>query len=924
MASYNSAYTGAQVDSAVGKALAMPEFKGEVANYAALPAAGNAGDTWLVLNGTGVWPFNRNPAGFYRDDGASWVHMGWDIASLQTDSNWAIRDNTDNTKLMQFELSSITTGNTRTLTVQDKDYTIADKDAIETWENRQGTVGTVNGGTVSDGGSGTIDITAWDGYLRTSDNDTADLEYLSISASTGFSLTDSALNFIYAEYNGGSPQFAAYLTPQRTDRTKTVLGSVYRSGTTLYITDGDWDAGNVGATYGTKDALVYGILKESGAVVTESGTRSLSVTLGRFWISLQEYTTTAKDTNVSDSWTYFYEDGASGWTSVASQTQIDNTQYDDGSGTLATLGNNQYGVHWVYAGLSDELFVVYGKDSYSLAGAEEAAAPTIVPPQFTFHAKLIARVIIQKNASSIELISAPLDTIFGFADASDHGALSGLGDDDHVQYVLADGTRSMTTLNVTNNITVGGTVDGRDVATDGTKLDTIDTNADVTDATNVNAAGATMNTDTNVSGNSWVLDEDDMTSDDATKVPTQQSVKAYVDANAGGGNLTTKGDLEVYTTTQTRLAVGTDDQVLTADSSASAGVSWQTLSNSSGPSELGIAVDAGAMVARTTNGAESATEEYATNDIMADHFLFDGATEEGVQFKTQLPEDYNGGAVTVKFFWDAATGASASDGVTWGVALRTVEDNDAIDQAFPASVDTDDTVIAVGDMHVTASSSDVTISGTPNAGDTIWGEITRVVGDSNDTMTEDAKLFGILIEYDSLAASDTYTEVSLGAGHFAPYATNGAEAGTTVYTNNEFDHFAFDAATEESVYVQFELPQDYKDGSVIRWGVNWDAVATASGTAVFGLSGGAFGNDEALSTALGTERTVTDTLLAVGDRHRSPNDTTGITLAGSPIAGDWVQLKLVVKTSGTIAVDVLFLGLQLQFERSGVQATAFA
>lgn len=67
-----------------------------------------------------------------------------------------------------------------------------------------------------------------------------------------------------------------------------------------------------------------------------------------------------------------------------------------------------------------------------------------------------------------------------------------------------------------------------------TKLSGIETAADATDATNVNAAGATMNSDTDVSGTSWVLDEDTLSSDDNTKVPTQQSVKAYVDANAGG------------------------------------------------------------------------------------------------------------------------------------------------------------------------------------------------------------------------------------------------------------------------------------------------------------------------------------------------------------------------------------------------------
>jgi hypothetical protein len=42
------------------------------------------------------------------------------------------------------------------------------------------------------------------------------------------------------------------------------------------------------------------------------------------------------------------------------------------------------------------------------------------------------------------------------------------------------------------NITLSGTVDGRDVATDGSKLDGIEAAADVTDATNVAAAGAVM------------------------------------------------------------------------------------------------------------------------------------------------------------------------------------------------------------------------------------------------------------------------------------------------------------------------------------------------------------------------------------------------------------------------------------------------
>jgi len=65
---------------------------------------------------------------------------------------------------------------------------------------------------------------------------------------------------------------------------------------------------------------------------------------------------------------------------------------------------------------------------------------------------------------------------------------------------------------------------------DHSKLDAIEATADVTDATNVAAAGAVMESDSTTAAMSFVIDEDNMASDSATKVPTQQSVKAYTDA----------------------------------------------------------------------------------------------------------------------------------------------------------------------------------------------------------------------------------------------------------------------------------------------------------------------------------------------------------------------------------------------------------
>ena len=64
--------------------------------------------------------------------------------------------------------------------------------------------------------------------------------------------------------------------------------------------------------------------------------------------------------------------------------------------------------------------------------------------------------------------------------------------------VIGDNTPAAitgSTVTSTGNIVVSGTVDGRDVATDGTKLDGIEASADVTDTTNVTAAGALMDSE---------------------------------------------------------------------------------------------------------------------------------------------------------------------------------------------------------------------------------------------------------------------------------------------------------------------------------------------------------------------------------------------------------------------------------------------
>ena len=160
-------------------------------------------------------------------------------------------------------------------------------------------------------------------------------------------------------------------------------------------------------------------------------------------------------------------------------------------------------------------------------------------------------------------------------------------------------------------------------------------------------------------------------------------------------------------------------------------------------------IGAGAFAPRETNGAEAQTEEYVANDINLDQYLFDGATEEGIQAQISMPDIWDRGTILAKVYWDAATGASAADLVSWGIRGGSLSNDIAIDIALGTQVVIDDVVIAVGDLHITPVSGDITIEGVPDLDDMIVLQVVRNVA-GNDDMVEDAKFLGVKIQYEEL------------------------------------------------------------------------------------------------------------------------------------------------------------------------------
>jgi len=176
-----------QVDSH-GKLQLSPtsSFYAEVNTWANLPSAGDhTTEIQIVLVGTGIYPFNRKDSGMWQSDGAKWNHLG-QVPSYFLDSNFKVGNVTDNTKLLGYDLSGITTGTTRTHTIQDQDGTVALLSDVEAVDLN--TLADVNTPAVTNG-----QIPVWD-----NDNGYFDFTYnINDTKVTGFIDTaDSNISFV--------------------------------------------------------------------------------------------------------------------------------------------------------------------------------------------------------------------------------------------------------------------------------------------------------------------------------------------------------------------------------------------------------------------------------------------------------------------------------------------------------------------------------------------------------------------------------------------------------------------------------------------------------------------------------------------------------------------------------------------------------
>jgi len=155
-----------------------------------------------------------------------------------------------------------------------------------------------------------------------------------------------------------------------------------------------------------------------------------------------------------------------------------------------------------------------------------------------------------------------------------------------------------------------------------------------------------------------------------------------------------------------------------------------------------IYIDAGAMLTGIS-GASPSSISVSNSGIAYDCFNFDASTSGYAQFKLKLP-DYNLGNLKARFDW---TTSGASGAVVWGIQGIAIGDGDSLSTAWGSPQEIADSFVTGTGVHVTSSTPEITLAGSPQANDLLFFRVYRDTFDAGDTLAVNASLLGLKLQY---------------------------------------------------------------------------------------------------------------------------------------------------------------------------------
>ncbi|MCK5015073.1 MAG: hypothetical protein KAS66_14785, partial [Candidatus Omnitrophica bacterium] len=286
-----------------------------------------------------------------------------------------------------------------------------------------------------------LDVSAGKGIIKETDSELGATVSFETSAVENITLTSDNINYIYVDYNAGTPQIVATTDRALIELNRMfIIGRVYKNGADLHVLNAGVHISNLARSEHERLVERDGFTYTSGSVTSETGTLNLDITAGVWYLGHNRLTTDTLNSDTGgDTWAYTHYGAASWITDNSTASAVDCTHYNAGTDALGTLGSNNYGTQWIYITADSYWYIIYGVENGQLVAAENASPPVSIPTYIETMGELLAKMIVKEDGTivDIQIVHAITFTPAGITNHNETGGIQGGDANEYYHLTLA-------------------------------------------------------------------------------------------------------------------------------------------------------------------------------------------------------------------------------------------------------------------------------------------------------------------------------------------------------------------------------------------------------------------------------------------------------------------------------------------------------
>ena len=196
-------------------------------------------------------------------------------------------------------------------------------------------------------------------------------------------------------------------------------------------------------------------------------------------------------------------------------------------------------------------------------------------------------------------------------------------------------------------------------------------------------------------------------------------------------------------------------------------------------------------------------------------------------------------------------------------------------------------------INFTATGSAVNELTIANAATGVTGPVISATGETNVGININPKGSGVLNSGGSAVKIAGKETIWVPAAAMYGPTTNPADAAQveTTATRPDLKVFDFDAGTKQYTQFTIAMPKSWNEGT-LTYQVYWSPSTTNTGNCIFGLQGVACADSDTIDVAYGTAIEVTDAGIGTVEDQQITAESSAMTVAGSPAAGEQSYFQL--------------------------------